>query len=53
MKDADKRDLARMVKWCIGMGMSKTRTVERLKGLGWKKRTIGVYYKTFSEAPIS
>jgi len=50
MKDYDKRELAKWVKWYIELGYSKTKTIEKLHRLGFKKRTIGNYYKAFSEA---
>lgn len=49
MKNNDKRELARWVKQEIAAGRSKTATVNKLKELGFKKRTIGVYYEVFSK----
>jgi len=53
MKDQEKRELASWVKRYIELGYSKTKTIEKVHQLGFKKRTIGVYYKVFSLAPIS
>ena len=49
MKDSDKRELARLVRREIEEGRSKTATIDKLKGLGFKKRTIGVYYEVFNK----
>ncbi len=49
MKNDDKQQLARFVKAEIERGTSKAATIEKLKGLGFKKRTIGVYYEGFNK----
>lgn len=49
MKNADKYELARLVKVEIRRGNSMTATVKKLSGLGFKQRTIKVYYKVFNE----
>lgn len=48
MKEADKRELARLVKVEIANGQSMTATVKRLRGMGFKQHTIRVYYKVFA-----
>ena len=52
MKDSDKRELARLVKYEIGRGHSMTATVKRLGGLGFRQHTIRAYYKVFSEKGV-
>ena len=48
MKDTEKQELARWVKRYIEMGYSRTKTMEKLHQLGFKKNTISTYYKVFS-----
>ncbi len=48
MKNDDKHQLARFVVTAIRNGKSKTQTVNELSKLGFKRRTVAVYYKVFS-----
>lgn len=49
MKDWEKHDLARLVVTAIRRGKSKTRAVNDIAPLGFRRRTVAVYYEVFSK----
>lgn len=51
MTNQDKRLLAYWVKMGIDLRWSKTKTIIKVSQLGFKRRTVGVYYDTFKEKP--
>jgi len=51
MTKAEKRELARCVKWIAELGYSKTEAINKIKYAlpNMKRRTIEVYWKIFNE----